>query len=50
MSGGAGPCHYEDGLQKVVDAVVGGLPVAGKKKMSHLASRRRMSGLSLIHI
>ena len=44
MSGGAGQCHCEDGLQKAVDLVVGGLPVTGKKKMSHLASRRRVWG------
>lgn len=44
MSEGAGQCHCEDGLQKVADVVVGGLPVAGKKKMSHLASVRGMWG------
>lgn len=42
--GGAGQCHCEDGLQKVLDWTVEGLPVTGRKKVSHLASRRRMWG------
>lgn len=42
--GEAGQCPCEDGLQKAVDLRAGGLAITGKKKMSHLASRRRMWG------
>lgn len=36
--------YFKDGLQKEVDLVAGWLPVTGGKKMSPLASRRRMWG------